>query len=1545
MISFEDIMECVNTEFQKLKPSDGFVLSDDRKSVNRDNWAQLVELYKENHVIPFLGAGMSSPIYKGWGDSLMNLLQGNKDERNKLNVFLSASQFEEAAEYVQETITKNQFIARVRRMFAKEKIGDRVEKTTSYLVSKVFPQAPVFTTNFDQVVEECYLVTGNSFSNNVHPLSVTDKADAIILDAVKNHKHRLFKIHGDIENSGSLVFTKEQYDEVYFRKGFNKALETISEFGTFLFLGCSCGGNDRYADIFKKVVQKTNEFECLIQHFAFLELPEHEDNTTEEAYSDLMEKRGRELASWGVFPIWYPRKEYDAVKVLLNELIKSSSDPDKRENTCKIEKKDIGTFLNRRLVERRDMHPSFVLMQHIVDEQMIPNAREQRFIETMGQVDDCEDAKTISQCVIDSWKEEKRCHVLIEGEGGMGKTVAMLHLATKELEVTCPVVYCQVHELKSFMEVNTSKDKGSAENNPIDLYLKKVVCQEKQEYFSQLELISKTHWEKTPGLILLLDGFNEVSNDDRGAIIGELEKWLVINSGVQVIATSRDVLRRDMSRLGNLHSFRLQKLSKEVIDSVLTKNKVSGEIGRRKNDLYGVLCRPLMLMLYIRSKLISNNVSSFVKIENRLLNPGKLIGNYLQMEINSFAKTEKEAFPIAVACYFFAPYIAYVMNRRNIFVLCKEEFDKTITECFGLYESARINHRLPSQLTDVLDEMNEPCSEISLRQIRALLSGKLCLFVKRTNYDNTDEYSMVHQDFRDGLSAFHVINQSKMLEFEKNAWNEPLGPKATSFVGDLLGKNEFLHVWEFNRREKPLHKTRFTNLLNVLDVLETRANVYKELDYSGMDLTSFSLFQRKLEGSLRIKLSENPNCFEKTRFSLNTIMAEGPTQYVRLVSISQDGEYCVSCSRGSEVFVMGLRSGELRYVWNCNSFTYVNAITMCPYDNKCVLGLSDDTIRILNIETGEEERVLDKHEGSVLSVAVSSEGKRCVSGSADGTIRIWNMETGEEEHVLKGHTDSVVAVAISPDGRYCVSGSLDGTVRIWNMETEEEHVLDAYKDEIETVAVSPDGKRCVSGSADGTIRIWDMETGEEEYVFEEYAYNRGSAVAITPDGRNCIIGSYDGMVRIWDMETGEEEHVLNGHTDGVFAVAISPDGRYCASGSQDGTVRIWNIETGEEEHVLKGHTDSVFAVAISPDGRYCASGSFDYTVRIWDMKTGVMERELEGAPNCVNFLAVCPDSKRFVCALHDRTVRIWNLETGIQEHVLNGHEGPVLSVAVSPDGKRCVSGSEDGTIRIWNMETGEEEHVFDGHEEKINAVTVSPDGKHCVSGSFDGTIRVWNMKTGEEEHVLEGHAKKINTVAITPDGKRCISSACDDTIRIWNMETGEEENVSQGTKNGSDAVAITPDGKRCISVANKRIEVRNVETGVLEHFWGYNSLHDFALAVSLDGKWCATGAYDNAVRIWNMETGEEEHVLKGHTASVFAVAISPNGRYCISGSHDNTMIVWNVRTAMLEKNITILPRVNLIGVDLQKACFDSVATQMIYRQNGAIVNDLLDEIF
>jgi len=416
-------------------------------------------------------------------------------------------------------------------------------------------------------------------------------------------------------------------------------------------------------------------------------------------------------------------------------------------------------------------------------------------------------------------------------------------------------------------------------------------------------------------------------------------------------------------------------------------------------------------------------------------------------------------------------------------------------------------------------------------------------------------------------------------------------------------------------------------------------------------------------------------------------------------------------------------------------------------------------------------RILEGHSW-VKAVAVTPDGKHAISGSNDNTLRVWDIESGEEMQRLVGHTDSVEAVAVTPDGKHAISGSRDGALRVWDIESGEEiqrlvlrvwdiesgeeiQRLVGHTDSVEAVAVTPDGKHAISGSWDKTLRVWDIESGEE--IQRLVGHTRSVyAVAVTPDGKHAISGSDDETLRVWDIESGEEMQALEGHTSLVEAVAVTPDGKHAISGSRDGALRVWDIESGEEMQRLVGHASSVHVVAVTPDGKHAITGSWDKTLRVWDIESGEEMQRLIGHTRSVSAVAVTPDGKHAISGSSDNTLRVWDIESGEEIQRLVGHTDSVTAVAVTPDGKHAISASWEKTLRVWDIESGEEIQRLVGHTDSVIAVAVTPDGKHAISGSWDKTLRMWDIESGQ---VFASFSEDgpLHACAISPNGRTIVA--------------------------------------------------------------------------------------------------------------------------------------------------------------------------------------------
>jgi len=570
----------------------------------------------------------------------------------------------------------------------------------------------------------------------------------------------------------------------------------------------------------------------------------------------------------------------------------------------------------------------------------------------------------------------------------------------------------------------------------------------------------------------------------------------------------------------------------------------------------------------------------------------------------------------------------------------------------------------------------------------------------------------------------------------------------------------------------------------------------------------------------------------------------------------------------------------------------IMSVMESPNGRRIVSGSCDRTVRVWDAETGAELAVLRGHEGDVLVVACSPDGRRIVSGSADGTIRAWDATSGAELGVwrLRGHR--VTSLAYSADGRRVVSASnwlvkvrgrgrgrtivTKCTAQVWDAESGAEIVAwRAAKCGVSSVAYSPDGRWIVSGSNDNTVRVWDAERGTKCAVLR-FLPSSDAVISVASTPRGCQITSryHDGIVLLLDVATGTGLNMLGAGT----GVTCNLVGRRIAIGP-DNTIRVCDVESGAELAVLPGHEGDVHVVALSPDGRVLSES--------WESSC---------CWGGVHVVAFSPDGRRIAIGSTDGTIRVRDTARGTvfdQFEVWRVNGCSVTSLAYSPDGRWIVSGSNDNTVRIWDAKRGTNCAVlrFPPSSDAVTSVKSTPGGWQITNGSRDSMVLLLDVVTSTGLNAVGARTG----VTCNPVGRR-IAIGTDNTIRVCDAETGAEPAVLPGHEGDVRAVAFSPDGRRIAIVRNGNSMVRicDAESGADVAVLRGPSNDVRGIAYSPDGRQIASAdAWDKTVRVWDAESGAKLAVLYGHTSAVNGVAYSPDGQHIVSCASDATIRVWD----------------------------------------------------
>ncbi len=194
------------------------------------------------------------------------------------------------------------------------------------------------------------------------------------------------------------------------------------------------------------------------------------------------------------------------------------------------------------------------------------------------------------------------------------------------------------------------------------------------------------------------------------------------------------------------------------------------------------------------------------------------------------------------------------------------------------------------------------------------------------------------------------------------------------------------------------------------------------------------------------------------------------------------------------------------------------SLAFSPDGQRGLVGLSDATIRLLDLDTGKELLRLEGHgTGAIRTVAFAPDGLRALSGGDGNSVRLWDLKTGRELRRLVEPRAMVWSLAFSPDGRHVAAGCDDGFVFVWDTsDWREVRRLEVASDAVRSAAFLPDGRHVVSSHASGKLIVWDLDTGRE--LLRLHGTGNRPTLAVLADGRRVLTADAGGLIRSWSLD-------------------------------------------------------------------------------------------------------------------------------------------------------------------------------------------------------------------------------------------------------------------------------------------------------------------------------------------------------------------------------------------------------------------------------------------
>jgi len=582
--------------------------------------------------------------------------------------------------------------------------------------------------------------------------------------------------------------------------------------------------------------------------------------------------------------------------------------------------------------------------------------------------------------------------------------------------------------------------------------------------------------------------------------------------------------------------------------------------------------------------------------------------------------------------------------------------------------------------------------------------------------------------------------------------------------------------------------------------------------------------------------------------------------------------------------------------------------------DQCPPNLRDWEYHFLRRACQRQVLTLAGHDGQVLRVQYSPDGRYLLTEGEDGLVKLWDPASGDCLWSLVA-----ASACFSSDSRWLLIVANQQPVEQWEIET---------RTRVRTLAepVRPQRPRLVAARAAPWVACLDRQANGRQILYVwQLGQPRASIIA-------SALGQTGGLPNLWQVGWTAETMIeaqpkrllvpaarlLQQPAGGppaprweVIDFALSPDGRYLAAGGSAGMLLVWNLRTGQRKAFNVPEWAGqpyVWAVAFSADSRYLAAGLIRPIV--WDLNT---DTPLP-TPYCgtgeltCSSLAFGAKDRLLAATYRDGQVRVWDWDTRGAVLAPPKHDRAVTSVAFSPDGERLAwTRGREVAIESLNRPARPPELKLEGHKDlALWSVAFSPDGKVLASRSTTEVV-LWERDSGKlrwkKPLGLGKFAASEAPLCFSPDG-RWVVAGQGNQLQAWDVETGKVKAlpVPAGNSRFHAFGRRDRDWLLAISDGTNGVQVLTVDAkfGVLNQFTlgdaGVGEVRGLAFAPAGQARLAVCGS--KGMKVWALSTSRrpEAHAFQGHTDSVWCVAFSSDGRRLATGGASGTVCLWDAET-------------------------------------------------
>ncbi|MCX6852427.1 MAG: WD40 repeat domain-containing protein, partial [Verrucomicrobia bacterium] len=494
---------------------------------------------------------------------------------------------------------------------------------------------------------------------------------------------------------------------------------------------------------------------------------------------------------------------------------------------------------------------------------------------------------------------------------------------------------------------------------------------------------------------------------------------------------------------------------------------------------------------------------------------------------------------------------------------------------------------------------------------------------------------------------------------------------------------------------------------------------------------------------------------------------------------------------------------------------------------------------------------------TVLSSAMSADGKQVVTGCDDGSVRVWDAATAKLVIELRGSVaaakkmaelDWVIAaqtleqafqkneiarIDAQDKALDILLGKAKEAIVAMNKVLPEKQKAVPPTTEAKTTAkkalddVTAKIKAAPGGKPDAALDK-ELKAAQEKFITANMT--EVSALAAVSAAQSNVKDAEDDVKRITDSKAVNAKAVaaanaaiaaaktvqdkataeltaakltLTKTTSKPIAVSFSADALRVASMFDDGSLRVWGTATGTPIEESAGSAATITTITSSPDGSFVASKSVTQsagTSKQWALERKIDQKGLFA--DRVNSVRFSPDGKTLATGGGELSrsgdIIFFDVATGKATQTWKEkHADTVLCLDYSPDGKRLASGGADKIARVTDIATGKQLNLFEGHTHHVMGVAFRSDGRVLATAGAEGTVVTWDIIIGERKRKIEGWTKEVTSLQFIGATNQIVTSAGDNRIRIV-TDDGTEVRAMANLPDYMQAAVSAPNGSAII---------------------------------------------------------------------------------------------------------------------------------------------------